>query len=63
METKQVKFVALGEEAIMGGILITDGDKEYVICGCCGGIFEMEDIEILQEFSDWVDISYSIIGE
>ncbi len=63
MITKQVKFVDVDEHTIHGGILIIQGDEQYIICGCCGGVFEIEDVEIVKEFPDWIDISDSIIGE
>lgn len=63
MITKQVKFVDAHEHTIHGGILITEGWEQYVICGCCGSVFEIEDIEIVKEYPDWIDISDSIIGE
>lgn len=63
MITKQVKFVDVYEHTIHGGILITEGNDQYIICGCCGGVFEIEDVEIVEEFPNWIDISDSIIGE
>ena len=33
-----------------------------VICGCCGGVFEPEDVKILERYS-WVDISDEIMGD
>ena len=41
-----------------------------IICGCCGGVIDIdeiyefapEDIDPIQVFSDWVDISVEIIG-
>lgn len=63
MITKQVKFVDVYEHTTHGGILIIQGNEKYIICGCCGSVFEMEDVEIVKEFPDWIDISDSIIGE
>jgi len=58
METKQISFLADGE--VFGGILVND---EFIICGCCGGVFEKEEVEILKVYPDWVSISDEIIGE
>jgi len=64
MITKQVKFKYLCDDSVHGGILIIQGDEQYIICGCCGSVFEVdEDIEILQTYNEWIDISNSIIGE
>lgn len=63
MFTKQVRFRCEGDDAYFGGILIDDHEKvPYVICGCCGGIMTMDDIEEIQEYENWVDISNEIIG-
>ena len=59
METKQVKFKDF-EGNILGGIMI---DNKFVICGCCGGVFEMEEIEILEVYKVWLNISDEIRGE
>ncbi len=61
MTTKQIKFKYLYDNSIQCGILIIQGDEQYIICGCCGGVFEVnEDIEILQIYDEWIDISNSI---
>ena len=61
MLTEQVKFRYIGEDTEFGGILV---DNKYVICGCCGGVFELDDeeIEILKKLR-WVPISDEILGE
>ena len=59
METKQCVFKD-NDGVIFGGILI---DNEYVICGCCGGVFEANEVEIIEIFKDWISISDEIIGE
>ena len=62
MFTKQVRFYLEGENVLYGGILVEDGNDSYVICGCCGSIIEMDDIEEIDEFENWIDISNEIIG-
>lgn len=60
---KQLKFKDKENDEIHGGILTEDGD---IICGCCGGIIrhdEMDGIEILEEYNEWVNIDEAIIGE
>lgn len=59
MTTRQVKFKDPDGE-ILGGILVND---EFIICGCCGGVFEMEEVTILHRYPDWINISDEIKGE
>lgn len=40
-----------------GGILI---DNEYLICGCCGSVFEVDDVTIVQTDNEWFNISDEI---
>lgn len=57
---KQVKFQFYDEEKNeIGGIMLDNGD---VICGCCGGLYEAKEVEII-EILPWIDISDIIIGE
>lgn len=64
METRQVKFCENGEWK--GGIVV---DDEYLICGCCGGVYclddsdDMLDIEGIADLGGWINISEEIIGE
>lgn len=70
---QQVKFEVINpdlinedEENIFGGIAIigdSDGTITNVICGCCGGVFEPEDIKILERYDRWVDLTETIIGD
>ena len=55
---KQVKFIDDGN--ILGGILLDTGE---IICGCCGGIIESDEAEIIEIYDDWINISDAIIGE
>lgn len=57
METKQVKFMD-EEGEIFGGILV---DGEYIICGCCGGVIEWNEVTILEKYNNWVNISDNIM--
>ena len=59
METKMVKFCDPESEFILGGILV---NGEYIICGCCGGVFEVDEVTILKELS-WINISDDILGD
>lgn len=45
------------EEGFIGGIAYRD----EIICGCCGGIFELNEVSDLLPI-DWIDISDSIRG-
>jgi hypothetical protein len=62
MNTKQVKFRGIGEDSFQGGIMVNDGQSSYVICGCCGGVYEMGDIDEIKTYPSWVDISEEITG-
>lgn len=33
-----------------------------VICGCCGSVLEPEDIEVLDKYDSWMDLTETIIG-
>ena len=57
---QQVKFIDLNapseDQEELYGILIDD----KVICACCGGIFAMDEIEILEKYTNWADFSKRI---
>lgn len=52
------------DDDIYGGIAAFEGNNvlQYVICGCCGGVFEPDSIEILEQYTRWVNLSDEIIG-
>ena len=56
MEIAQVLFRD-EENNLCAGIRLDDG---RAICGCCGGIYEPEEITIIKVFHDWKDISKAI---
>lgn len=58
---KQVKFRPWGEEITLGGIWDTNAQK--IICGCCGGLYSHEEIELIKVYDDWENISDVIMGE
>ena len=33
-----------------------------VICGCCGSVLEPEDVEVLEKYDSWMDLTETIIG-
>lgn len=70
---KQVRFrivdSSIGDTTeILGGIAIYEEDEKRekylinVICGCCGGMLEPEDVEIIEEYPSWIDLVDTIIG-
>lgn len=70
---KQVRFRIINDDIgatdeILGGIGIYEEYPHHneilvnVICGCCGSIFEPEDIEILEIYENWVNLVDTIIG-
>ena len=66
MLIRQCYFKDEDADAIMGGIYVEDGDDKYIICGCCGGVYDKDDIANLEEFGfydSWVDISEEIKGD
>lgn len=70
---QQVKFAVINpdfinsddDRTIFGGIVNVDDDGNIinVICGCCGSVFEPEDIKILERYNDWMDLTEAIVGE
>ena len=70
---QQVKFAVVNpdlindddDRTIFGGIALVDdnGTITNVICGCCGSVFEPEDIKILKRYDTWIDLTEEIIGE
>ena len=60
MNYRQVKFLfheQNGEDKILGGIALCDGDSlVHVICGCCGAIIAPNEVEILEVYT-WIDLS------
>ena len=57
---KQIKFYEVGEDIEIGGILLDDGN---IVCGCCGSLFEPEDVEIIKEYESWIVLSEEIKGD
>lgn len=55
---KQVRFRDLNEEEIYYGIALDD----VIICGHCGVIVDIKDVEILDELS-WVSLEEAIQGD
>lgn len=55
---KQVKFRDF-EDTIRGGIL--DTEKDVIICACCGGTFEVDEVPIEEVYSSWIDFTDEII--
>lgn len=65
MYVRQVKFrTEDNPHKWFGGIMI---DDEYIICGCCGGVYDKYDVAdgTIIEFHPlhWVDISDAIKGD
>lgn len=40
-------------------------DSRHIICGCCGSVFECDDLtkEDIEPYETWVNISNEIIGD
>lgn len=66
MTTKQVRFC--DDEGWHGGILVEGAqDGDFIICGCCGGIIPLDEIDDpdfnMVPFPYWVDLNAEILGE
>ena len=71
MLAKQVKFRCPNVDTVerkqdaLGGIAVYDSNEatpDYIICGCCGGLFVPEDFEIVRVL-EWIPISKEILGD
>lgn len=68
MLTSQCTFTDLSGSTFGGIYVLTNGqveDKEndYIICGCCGAVFHLDEVESWSVYHSWIDISKEIIGE
>lgn len=66
MYCKQVKFKD-DDGVELGGILIEDDGVKGIICGCCGGYYDLTDPDEAGEitittYGFWNDISNEIMG-
>lgn len=70
---RQVRFRIINDDVgatdeILGGIGIYEEYPHHdeilvnVICGCCGSMFEPEDVEIIEKYDSWVNLIDTIIG-
>ena len=64
MTAKQCSFVD-EDGNVYGGILcdFVGVDEAFIICGCCGGIVDPEEVTIVKTYDNWVDLSKEIIGD
>ncbi len=60
MNAKQVLFVVPDDNDPHMGILI---DHDYVICAECGGVFEADEVLIIQTYDSWVNFEEEIADE
>lgn len=60
MTAKQVLFVVPDENDPHMGILI---NHDYVICAECGGVFEADEVLIIQTYNVWVSFEDEIADE
>lgn len=67
---KQIKFKCYEDgDEVYGGIGLyeeqSDGveDLKLVICGCCGSVFDPNEIEVIEKYNNWINLSDEIIGE
>lgn len=68
MVAKQVKFLDDTHTMHYGIDVVDDTGAEYIICGCCGGIFsvtphsEKSEAIVVEDLGDWVDLENEIKG-
>ena len=62
---KQIAFKVRYEEAdVIGGIGYFENDKLVkVICGCCGGTFEPDEVTLISTYDNWIDLADTILGD
>lgn len=61
---KQIAFKLKDEEDVIGGIGLFDGNKLVeVICGCCGGTFELHEVTLISTYDNWMDLTDTILGD
>lgn len=60
MTAKQVLFVVPDENDPHMGILI---NHDYIICAECGGVFEADEVFIIQTYNVWVSFEDEIADE
>lgn len=69
----QIRFKVIVPDLMDEGENIFGGIGEYaeiedeeilirVICGCCGGTFEPNEIEVLDKYDTWIDLTETIVG-
>ena len=68
MLIRQCKFIDCYGDPNGGLYVFTNGqvedkDNDYIICGCCGSIFHLDEVESWSIYPEWVNISDEIIGE
>lgn len=34
--------------------------EDYIICACCGGIFEIDEVNIIKTFTPWINFDEKI---
>lgn len=60
MYAYRVKFIEKDPESAKAyGELFGFVVQDKVVCGCCGGIIPIEEVDILEEY-DWFDIQDAI---
>lgn len=57
MITRQVSFKDDDEELCYGIQVETDENEWFIICACCGSIFDEEGAHDVQPLGEWVDFS------
>lgn len=60
---KQCKFKDKHNNVNGGFLCDFDNGDKYIICGCCGGIFDLNEVEILEIYDNWINLSHEITGE
>lgn len=63
MIPKQVIFKD-PDKHVLGGIMVKNGRDTFIICGCCGGVFEYEELgKENVKIIPWINIEEEIRGD
>ena len=70
MYTEQIAFIDLTQpkelQQEIAGIALhnkVNDQIEMIICGCCGGMIDPNDVKITRHFKMWMPLVDAIIGE
>ena len=67
MEFKQVVFKEVYEDEntnpSVGIACYNSNNLQFIVCACCGGVFEPDEVEIVKENYYWINFTDAIKGD